>query len=105
MKKSIPASKPLTPFFALKVADAPLVVRTGVRAGAAEQNCKSDTPRDCKQAPRRWCAQTDSSGVLLHGLAHRVLVPPPPAARSIGLDPHAKRGSVHGAPVHEVEGP
>jgi hypothetical protein len=28
------------PFFARKVADAPLAVRTGLRAGLAEQKCK-----------------------------------------------------------------
>lgn len=40
MKQPETASKPLTPFFARKVADAPLVVRSGVRAGLAEQDNK-----------------------------------------------------------------
>jgi hypothetical protein len=41
MKQPEPASKPLTPFFARKVADAPLVVRSGVRAGLAERYIKA----------------------------------------------------------------
>lgn len=40
MKQPETASKPLTPFFARKVADAPLVVRTDLRAGLAEQRRK-----------------------------------------------------------------
>jgi len=40
MKQPETASKPLTPFFARKVDDAPLVVRSGVRAGLAEQRAK-----------------------------------------------------------------
>lgn len=47
MKKSTTESKPLTPFFVRKSADAPLVVRSGVKAGAAEQLCKSDDPKHC----------------------------------------------------------
>lgn len=47
MKQTTTESKPLTPFFARKSDDAKLVVRTGVKAGAAEQMCKSDDPKQC----------------------------------------------------------
>ncbi len=46
MKQPETASKPLTPFFARKVADAPLVVRSGVRAGLAEQQKKQGARED-----------------------------------------------------------
>ena len=49
MKQPETASKPLTPFFARKVADAPLVVRSGVRAGLTEQRQKSGTREDDKK--------------------------------------------------------
>jgi|GEM_PF-1714299 len=48
MKQSTTESKSLTPFFVRKTSDAQLVVRTGVRAGTAEQACKSDNPKDCR---------------------------------------------------------
>lgn len=40
MKQPETASKPSVPFFARKVQNAPLVVHTGVRAGAAEAEVK-----------------------------------------------------------------
>ncbi|MFO0652934.1 MAG: hypothetical protein U0326_42345 [Polyangiales bacterium] len=48
MKQPETASKPVTPFFARKVADAPLVVQTGVRAGATENAMKSSKEERCK---------------------------------------------------------
>lgn len=47
MKQTTTESKSVTPFFARKSADAPLVVRSGVKAGAAEQLCKSSDPKQC----------------------------------------------------------
>ena len=49
MKQPETASKPLTPFFARKVDDAPLVVRSGVRAGLAEQRKKHGAREDDKK--------------------------------------------------------
>lgn len=48
MKQPETASKSLTPFFSRKVADAPLVVRTGVRAGAQEPRSKAAQEQDRK---------------------------------------------------------
>ncbi len=48
MKQPETASKPVTPFFARKVADAPLVVQTGVRAGATESAAKASKEQRCK---------------------------------------------------------